>query len=301
MNAHQCHAVIRSTRPPFLLLTPACLLLALGSALYSGASLSLTDVVLLLLGALFAHISVNTFNEYFDFRSGLDNLTQKTPFSGGSGALVDVAEAAPWVLSLAIASLALTAAIGLYFLFQAGAALLPLGTAGILIIVTYTQWLNRQPLLCLLAPGVGFGPLMVIGAHLVLTNSITDVAGYVSLVPLCLVSNLLLLNQLPDIDADRRVGRRHFPIVYGVDKSLLVYLALSFTAVVIIITGVVSGILPSAALLSLLPLSLTFVVFPGARKHTDDIPGLLPYLGVNVAATLLTPIVLGGTLIACAW
>lgn len=298
MNANQFNALIRSTRPPFLLLTPACLLLAVGSAVYSGATLSLTDGLLLLAGALFAHISVNTFNEYFDYRSGLDTFTQKTPFSGGSGALVDTADAAPWVLSLAIVSLFLTIAVGIYFLAQIGGALLPLGSAGILIIVTYTQWLNRQPLLCLLAPGVGFGTLMVIGSHLALTGTVSDTVGYVSLLPLCLVSNLLLLNQLPDIEADRRVGRRHFPIVYGVANSILVYGALSLIGFAVIIGGVFTAMLPDLALLSLLPLSLTVPVFLGSRKHGDSIPALVPYLGMNVAATLLTPIVLGLALIA---
>ncbi len=42
--------------------------------------------MLALLGAFLAHISVNTLNEYFDFKSGLDLETIKTPFSGGSGA-----------------------------------------------------------------------------------------------------------------------------------------------------------------------------------------------------------------------
>lgn len=297
MNASQFKALIRSARPPFLLLTPACLLLALGTARYSSAAVSIADVIFLLLGALSAHISVNTFNEYFDFRSGLDNLTRKTPFSGGSGALVDTADAAPSVLALAIGSLLFTIMIGIYFITAVGTALLPLGTAGLLIIVTYTQWLNRQPLLCLLAPGVGFGPLMIVGGHLVLTGDITDSVGYVSLVPLCLVSGLLLMNQLPDIDADKKVGRRHFPIVYGIDKSILTYGGLSLLAIALVLVGVWVELLPGLSLLSLLPLGLTIGVFTGARKHTNNIPALIPYLGMNVAATLLTPVVLGLTLL----
>jgi len=43
--------------------------------------------MLALLGAFLAHVSVNTLNEYYDFKSGLDLETIRTPFSGGSGAL----------------------------------------------------------------------------------------------------------------------------------------------------------------------------------------------------------------------
>jgi hypothetical protein len=51
-------------------------------------------VLLIFIGALFAHISVNTLNEYFDFKSGLDLTANKTPFSGGSGALPNTPDVA---------------------------------------------------------------------------------------------------------------------------------------------------------------------------------------------------------------
>ena len=40
-----------------------------------------------MLGALCAHISVNAFNEYLDFKSGLDLKTTRPSFSGDSGTL----------------------------------------------------------------------------------------------------------------------------------------------------------------------------------------------------------------------
>ncbi len=59
-------------RLPFIILTPACVLLGLATAIRVVGSASSFHVILLLLGATSAHISVNAFNEYFDFRSGLD-------------------------------------------------------------------------------------------------------------------------------------------------------------------------------------------------------------------------------------
>lgn len=66
-------------------------------------------------GATLAHISVNTLNEYEDFKSGLDFQTFKTPFSGGSGTLPNHPNIAPQTLWLGLLSLAVTIGIGLYF------------------------------------------------------------------------------------------------------------------------------------------------------------------------------------------
>ncbi len=74
-------------RLPFLILTPASVLLGLGTAVFSSKQISIAYFILILIGALSAYISVNAFNEYFDFKSGLDFKTERTPFSGGSGTL----------------------------------------------------------------------------------------------------------------------------------------------------------------------------------------------------------------------
>jgi 1,4-dihydroxy-2-naphthoate octaprenyltransferase len=74
-------------RLPFLLLTPVCVFLGLGMAVYASKTIDIVYALLAFAGALCAHVSVNAANEYFDFRSGLDEKTMKTPFSGGSGTL----------------------------------------------------------------------------------------------------------------------------------------------------------------------------------------------------------------------
>ena len=80
--------ILGPMRPPFLILAPVCAFLAISIvAFQSPSSLSFIKIFLVVIGAIAAHISVNTFNEYFDFKSGLDFKTMKTPFSGGSGAL----------------------------------------------------------------------------------------------------------------------------------------------------------------------------------------------------------------------
>ncbi len=79
--------LLRAARLPFLVLTPLCLALGVALLQLQGVAPNPQDLLLILLGALLMHVAVNGFNEYFDFRSGLDLMTRRTPFSGGSGAL----------------------------------------------------------------------------------------------------------------------------------------------------------------------------------------------------------------------
>ena len=188
-------------RIPFLILAPVCVLLGIGTAFWTSGELNILHAVLTLIGAITAHISVNALNEYFDFKSLLDTKTQRTPFSGGSGTLQRNPEAAPYALWIGIGCLAITVLTGVYFLANSGLGLLPLGLLGVVVIVLYTVWITRYPLLCLFAPGIGFGTVMVAGTHYALTGEYALEAWVASLVPFFLVSNLLLVNQFPDVDA----------------------------------------------------------------------------------------------------
>ena len=64
--------LLDSMRLPFLILTPACVVLGLAVSIWISGSVNWFHFVLVLIGALSAHISVNVFNEYFDFKSGND-------------------------------------------------------------------------------------------------------------------------------------------------------------------------------------------------------------------------------------
>jgi 1,4-dihydroxy-2-naphthoate octaprenyltransferase len=288
----QIKNIFRSMRFPFLILSPVSIYLGVAASYHSQAQFYLYDLTLILVGAVAAHISVNTFNEYFDFHSGLDAKTLKTPFSGGSGALVEKPELADAVLYVAIASLISTILIGFYFIFSRGLLILPIGLLGVLIILTYTQWLNKSPMLCLLAPGIAFGPLMVVGTSAILTGEYSIFSLFLSLVPFLLASNLLLLNQFPDIDADKSVGRRHFPIAYGIKNSTILYGMIILAVCLVIVIGVIKEILPSNSLFALIPMTSAVIAFYGVVVHKSKIKKLIPYMGLNVFATIMTPLLL---------
>ena len=192
-------------------------------------------------------------------------------------------------LTIALVSLGIVALIGLYFTRLHGLTLLPLGLLGMFVIVAYTPWLTRNPLLCLIAPGLGFGPLMVMGTHFALTGHYSWMAFTASLVPFFLVSNLLLLNQFPDVEADKTVGRRHFPILIGRRLSSFIFSTFLVLTYVIIVIGVALSILPIGSLLGLATLILAIPLLKGSIKHAEDIHNLVPFMGNNVLINLLTP------------
>jgi len=255
-----------------------------------GAGVKALHVVIAFAGALAAHVSVNAFNEWFDFRSGLDAKTKRTPFSGGSGVLPRRPELAPWAFALAAGSMGFTALVGVYFLWVRGPWLLPLGLLGLVVIFAYTPLFARVSVVGLVAPGLGFGPLMVMGVHFALTGAYSWTAFVASLVPFFLVNDLLLLNQFPDVEADRSVGRRNLPITIGRRRSSLVYGAFILAAFASIVAGVALGLLPPMALISLGALFVAVPAAVGARRHADDLDALTPYLGLNVVTNLLTPV-----------
>jgi 1,4-dihydroxy-2-naphthoate octaprenyltransferase len=283
-------ALLGPMRVPFLILTPACVLLGMGTALWESGKINIFYFALVLIGAVCAHISVNAFNEYFDFKSGLDFKTTPTPFSGGSGTLPAQPGQVQTALMTAWIAFGITALVGLFFSLVRGWSLLPLGLLGLLIIFVYTPWMTRNPVLCLLAPGLGFGPLMVIGTHFALTGQYSWTALIASLVPFFLVSNLLLLNQFPDVEADRSIGRRHFPILIGRRTSSLIFDLFLLLTYLTIGLGVAFGYLPVFSLIGLLTLVIAVPVGLAAFQHADQISELIPYMGRNVIINIVTPI-----------
>ena len=276
-------------RLPFLILSPACVALGFGTALWTQGNVSIFQVIMVLVGAIAAHISVNAFNEYFDFKSGLDFHTQRTPFSGGSGTLPAKPHMAKHALIIAITAFSLVVTIGFYFLSVHGPALLPIGALGLFLLIFYTPWIAHHPFLCLVAPGLGFGPFMVMGTHVALTGYYSWTALVASLIPFFLVSNLLLLNQFPDVEADRDVGRKHLPIVIGRRASSLLYAGFLVMTYIVLIWGVYSQYLPRASLIGLATAVLAVPVILGAYRYAENAKKLIPAMGINVAINILTP------------
>ncbi|MBN2568501.1 MAG: prenyltransferase [Deltaproteobacteria bacterium] len=277
-------------RPRFLILTPACVFLGLGSALWTSDRINISYFILALTGALAAHISVNALNEYFDFKSGLDLKTVRTPFSGGTGTLPAHPEQAVSTLVTGLTAFSVTGLIGLYFLSVRGWGLLPLGLLGLISIIFYTPLITRSPFFCLITPGLGFGPFMVMGTDYVLTGSYSWTAFIASLIPFFLVNNLLLLNQFPDTVADKSTGRWHLPIAVGRKKSALVYGLFLFMTYLSIAVGIYLDQLPQSCLLGMASLVIAVPATYGAVRYAEHMEKLKMYMTLNVVLNILTPI-----------
>ncbi len=289
--------IFRASRPSFLILTPVCVFLSWSFVTYNHIETEAYLLVLTLIGAISAHVSVNLLNEYSDFKSGLDLKTDKTKFSGGSGALPDNPDAAKVVFTAAITFLILTSLIGLFFVWKYNWQILPIGLSGLILIITYTKWINRNPFLCLIAPGTGFGFFMIAGSYFVLTGEYSPTLWLVCLISFFLVNNLLLLNQFPDIAADKEAGRNHVLIAYGIKAGDIFYCLFSVMVIVVIMVAIFTGTFPKLSFITLLPMTLAFYALFGAIKHGDNLGSYEKYLGSNVAATLLTLTLLGASLI----
>jgi len=276
-------------RLPFVILAPVCVLVGMGTAYRATGHVNWIYFVLTLIAGIAAHISVNSFNEYFDFKTGLDSHTQRTPFSGGSGTLQAHPELETGALITAWVALGITAVIGAYFTVVWGWQAVPLGILGLILLYGYTAWMVYNPFLCLIAPGLGFGPLMVLSTYFALTGTYSWQALVASLVPFFLVSDLLLLNQFPDLEADRSSGRRHYPVLLGRVASGYIYIAFLLAAYLVIALGVILGFLPFFSLLGLLTLVIAVQVIRNVLVNSENVPALIPSMGQNVLINLLTP------------
>lgn len=277
-------------RLPFLILGPACVLPGIATARLAGATMRWWEILLVLLGAVLAHAGVNVLNEYHDWKCGLDGKTERTPFSGGSGTLQSRPELAGAALILGISATAAAAGIGLYFVLLGRLLLLAIGGAGVLIVAVYTPWIVRRPLICLLAPGLGFGTCIVLGAHLALGAPLTLAAFLASLIPFFLVNNLLLLNQIPDVEQDRSVGRSNIIIAYGKKTGLAVYGVFLILCYLVIGLAAAVSLFPVWSLLGLITFPVAVAAFAGALRHHSRTDRLVPVLGLNVIVVNLTPI-----------
>jgi 1,4-dihydroxy-2-naphthoate octaprenyltransferase len=95
------------------------------------------------------------------------------------------------------------------------------------------------------------------------------------------------------VDADRSIGRRHIAILFGRRTASLVYNLFLLLAYLTIILGVVFRVLPPLSLIGLLTILIAIPTGLRAFRHADDIPQLIPAMGMNVLVNLLTPLLMG--------
>ena len=267
-------------------------------------SFSLLDALLLVLGVVLAHTSVNLFNEYSDHVTGIDFNTQRTPFSGGTG-LFQSGKTTPLAVSTAAwETLFFAFIIGLYFSIMSHWLLLVIMIIGALSIVLYTQYLAKW-LLGEFFAGLSLGSLVVVGTFIAMAGgnaaTIRDLFPpeviLVSVPPGILTALLLFLNEFPDAEVDQKGGRFHLVIWLGKKRAAAVYvfgLALTYA---FIIAAPLAKVTSWWLLLGCGTIPLAVKAGATALRHYDDTPKLVPALGQNVVVVLATDALLAVALL----
>jgi 1,4-dihydroxy-2-naphthoate octaprenyltransferase len=283
------------TRPQFLILSVVLSFLGTAIAWYDGF-FHLGHALLGFVGLLLAHVSVNVLNDYHDYRSGIDLLARRTPFSGGSGILPAGLLRPGQVFWLGMGSFLVAVVIGVYFIIVTGWLLLPLLVVAALLILLYTPFILKQrwPEW---SPGLGMGTLPVLGAYFIQVSEYTWPLLIAAIPSGILVHNLLFLNEFPDVEADMTANRKTLPITVGKDRSSVIYIVLTLITYLWVIGWVAAGIwsplgMPVYTLLALLTLPFAIKAIRGARGY-DDPARLVPAMMNNVIVVLLTQLLLG--------
>lgn len=272
-------------RANFLLLPVT--LVALGAA--AAAQVTTVDplrTALALAGLISLHVAVNALNEASDYERGIDQETEETPFSGGSGTLPEGDLSPESARRFGLFAAGVGGLIGLYFLYEVGLALLPLVVVGAVTVVGYTDLLARVGL-GEVAAGLGLGGLPVIGVALVQDGTVGPVALAAAVPASILTFELLLLNEFPDEGPDRRGGRTNLVLTLGRPWAARVYVLAGALVPASVVAAVAGGYLPSLALLGVLPSA--FLARPTAwavRNPQSDVP--LDALRDNVVWILAT-------------
>ncbi|MBN1190460.1 MAG: prenyltransferase [Dehalococcoidales bacterium] len=278
-------------RPHYLVLPVVLIWIGTASAWYYTGQVSTGHALLALFGLVFCHMSVNMLNDYFDFRSGIDLKTTKTPFNGGSGILPAGKLRPGQVLWYSLICLFLAVPVGIYFSLVQGWQLLPLLLVGVLCVLFYTSFILKKHF-PEWSPGVGLGLLPVLGAYFVQTGGYSFSAFMASVPSGFLVLNLLLLNEFPDRDADLIASRKTLPITVGKKKAAVIYTSFTAATYLWIVGAVITHQMPLCCLLALLTLPLAYKAVQGAFSDQRT-EAIFSAMSSNVLVVILTQALLG--------
>jgi 1,4-dihydroxy-2-naphthoate octaprenyltransferase len=242
----------RLARPFSLTASVIPVLVGSAVAFASGQMHAPALVVFMLISSILIQIATNMFNEYFDYRHGLD-----TPETVGiAGAIVKGLIPAGRVFAAAVACFVVAFFLGLVIVFNTSPAVLVAGIASALAGFLYTG----GPLPIAYTPFgelevfIFMGPVIVGLAYFIQAGAVSASAIWASMPVACLVASILLANNLRDVVADGKVGRHTIPVALGRSAGLVIYSALLIGAYASVAGAVALGLLPWTALLPLITL-----------------------------------------------
>ncbi len=200
--------------------------------------------LLTILGASLIHIATNMLNDYFDYKSGNDLMVKhQNPFAGGGRILTAGLISPSKHLAVSLSSLVIGCLIGFYLIFAQGLPILFwLGLVGVI-----SSYFYVGPPLKLAYRGVGeiivglnFGPIMTLGSYYVQTGSWSIAAltePFLASLPIgLLIAAVLWINEFPDVDADRAVGKKTLVLRLGHLRSVSVFITMLAASYLLVIS-----------------------------------------------------------------
>lgn len=195
-----------ATRPAFLTITIfGCLIGFVFGNLLSSPNWTINLLALVM--ALLAHTAGNVLNDYFDHLNGSDliNSNRVSPFTGGSRFIQLNIFQPKQIYQFGILLLLLATILGLFICFMTNWKLLPIGILGVMLL-----WMYSAPPFKLMSHGVLGEIAIALSWSLVVIGFSTLQSGVfnIEITPIALayglmVANILFLNQIPDINADK--------------------------------------------------------------------------------------------------
>ena len=230
---------ILAARPKTLLAAVAPVVMGLAMAAEAGAWHA-GPAILTLVAALLIQVGTNFYNDYADCTSGADTSERKGPLRAAHSGLVS-SSSLRWA---AWGTYAAAAAVGLVLAARAGWGIFVVGAAGISAGVWYSA--GRFSLARIGAADFAvlgfFGPVAVGGTYYIQTLQVTPVVLAAGLAPGLLSVALLLVNNIRDIEEDRKAGKRTLVVRNGrsfgiVAWSVCVFLAATIPLDIVLLTN----------------------------------------------------------------
>lgn len=215
-----------------------------------------------LVGVTVHHFGLNMLDDVFDFLHSVDRsgAGEKNPYTGGSGVLTEGLLKVREMLVASTVCFLITAAIGFYLACGKGWPILVFGFIGMFSSIFYTA-----PPIRFGYRGFGelmmianFGPVIGLGSYYVQSGRLDLEPFMVSLVLGFLMWSMLIINEIPDYEEDRRGGKLNLVARFGRRTGVVLYAAGLLAAYGILLTAVLTRVAPPLALLGFLSLPLAF-------------------------------------------
>ena len=280
------YAWFRVIRIRFLLASVIAVSVGLAITWWHSSNVTVFDAILTMAGVLALHASVDLFNDYWDFKRGIDTTTKRTKMSGGSGVLPEGILKPRQVYAGGIIFLVIGTIIGVYFVITDGIIIGIILAFAVVSIYFYSTKIVNWGLAEVFVSIKG--TLIVIGTYFIQTSQINESVILGGIVVGALSSLVLFITSFPDHDADKAKGRK--TLVIGIGKKRASIIIWVFPAIVygITISTVIAQIFPVACLIIIVTFPLITISYKKLKFGYNDINRLIPIMSSTLVYSRIT-------------